>query len=98
MDAHLIYAGQPFCWDMEKAHSNFVKHGIRFDQACEIFFDPFVRLLDASAEDEAREAALGLTEDLTLLFVVHAVREDEVIRIISARPASNAERRLYEDE
>jgi uncharacterized protein len=83
---------------MEKAHSNFVKHGIRFDQACEIFFDPFVRLLDASAEDEAREAALGLTEDLTLLFVVHAVREDEVIRIISARPASNAERRLYEDE
>ncbi|MGB6743442.1 MAG: BrnT family toxin [Terracidiphilus sp.] len=83
---------------MEKAHSNFVKHGVRFEQACEVFFDPFIRLLDATAEDEAREAALGLTEDWTLLFVVHAAREDEVIRIISARPASSTERRLYEDD
>ncbi len=98
MDAHFIYAGQRFRRDMEKAHSNFVKHGVRFEQACEVFFDPFIRLLDATAEDEAREAALGLTEDWTLLFVVHAAREDEVIRIISARPASSTERRLYEDD
>jgi uncharacterized protein len=79
-----------------KAHSNLAKHGIRFEQACEVFFDPFVRLLDATPEDEAREAALGLTEDWTLLFVVHAVRENDIIRIISARRATRAERRLYE--
>jgi hypothetical protein len=83
---------------MEKAHSNFAKHGVRFEQACEVFFDPFVRLLDATAEGEVRTAALGLTEDWALLFVVHGVREGEVIRIISARPATGAERRLYEDE
>lgn len=60
MDAHFIYAGQRFRRDMEKAHSNFVKHGVRFEQACEVFFDPFIRLLDATAEDEAREAAWDL--------------------------------------
>jgi uncharacterized DUF497 family protein len=39
-----------------------------------------------------------MTEDLTLLFVVHVVRErGGVIRIISARKATRAERRLYED-
>jgi hypothetical protein len=98
MDAHFTYAEQRFRWDMEKANSNFVKHRVRFEQACEVFFDPFVRVLDATAEDEAREAVLGLTEDWALLFVAHTVREDEAIRIISARPASSAERRLYEDE
>jgi len=98
MDAHFLIAGQRFRWDLEKAHTNLEKHGIRFEQACEVFFDPFVRLLDATPEDEAREAALGLTEDWTLLFVVHTVRENDIIRIISARRATRAERRVYEDQ
>jgi uncharacterized protein len=98
MDAHFLYAGQSFCWDVEKARTNFIKHGVRFEQACEVFFDPFVHLLDAAAEDEARDAVLGLTEDWTLLFVVHVIRGDDVIRMISARPATGTERRLYEDE
>jgi uncharacterized protein len=98
MDVHFIHAGQQFCWDSGKARSNLAKHGVRFEQACEVFFDPFVRLLEATPEDEAREAALGLTEEWTLLFVVHLVREGEKIRIISARPATREERRLYEND
>lgn len=98
MDVHFIYAGQRFRWDSEKARSNLMKHGVRFEQACEVFFDPFVRLVDATPEDEAREAALGLTEEWVLLFVVHVVREEETIRIISARPGTREERRLYENE
>jgi len=98
MDAHVLYAGQRFQWDLDKAHSNIAKHGVRFEQAAEVFFDPFVHLVDATPEDESREAAIGLTEDLTLLFVVHAVRENEIIRIISARRATRAERKLYEDK
>jgi uncharacterized DUF497 family protein len=97
MDVQFLYRGQMFCWDSDKAAANFKKHVIHFEQACEVFFDPFVNLLDATPEDEAREAALGLTEDWTLLFVVHVVRERGVIRIISARRATRAERRLYED-
>ncbi len=97
MDVHFVYQGQNFSWNSEKAIANLKKHGVRFEQACEVFFDPFVNLLDATRDDEAREAVLGLTEDWTLLFVVHVVRKGSVIRIISARHATRAQRRLYEN-
>jgi uncharacterized DUF497 family protein len=48
-------------------------------------------------DEEVRDAAIGLTEDWTLLFVVHLMREGDTIRIISARPATAWERRSYED-
>jgi uncharacterized protein len=80
-----------------QASANLAKHGVRFEAACEIFLDPFVRSLDASVNEELRAAAIGVTEDWKLLFVVHLVREDDFIRIISARPATAKERRLYED-
>lgn len=69
-----------------------------FEKACEVFFDPFVRLADAGGHGEAREAAIGLTEDWDLLFVVHMVRCPEAIRIISARAATPLERKHYEYE
>jgi uncharacterized DUF497 family protein len=65
--------------------------------ACEVFFDPLIRVEDASVGNELREAAIGLTEDWTLLFIVHMLRDGETIRIISARPATGPERRAYED-
>jgi uncharacterized DUF497 family protein len=40
---------------------------------------------------------IGLTEDWTVLFVVHLSLEDDAIRIISARPATAQERSSYED-
>ena len=98
MDTQFVYAGQRFRWNTEKALANLKKHGIRFEQACEVFSDPFFRLLDATAEVEARDAVLGLAEDWTLLFVVHVARErGRTIRIISARRSTRAERRIYED-
>jgi uncharacterized protein len=90
--------GQIFEWDAEKAAANLRKHNVRFEKACEVFFDPFLRLLDASANDESREAVLGLTEDWSLLFVVHVVADGDALRIISARPATPSERRIYEHE
>jgi hypothetical protein len=98
MDTLFVYAGQRFCWNTEKALANLSKHGIGFEQACEVFADRFFRLVDATDDEEAREAVLGMTVDLTLLFVVHVARErGRVIRIISARKATRAERRFYED-
>jgi len=97
MDVSFRYLGQLFVWDERKAAENLKKHKISFDRACEVFFDPFVVLLDASPEDEARDAALGLMEDWTLLYVVHAIREKDSIRMISARRATAAERRYYEN-
>jgi uncharacterized DUF497 family protein len=70
---------------------------VTFELACQVFFDPFIRVGDASDGDELRDAAIGLTEDWTMLFVVHVLREGETIRIISARPATAQERWTYED-
>jgi len=81
-----------------KAAGNAVKHGISFEKACEVFFDPFVVLVDAGVSDEARDAAIGLAEEWNLLFVVHVIREEDAIRIVSARKATAQERRKYEDE
>jgi uncharacterized DUF497 family protein len=86
-----------FGWNREKAESNGEKHGIPFEVACEIFFDPFVRLLRSDMiGGEEREVAIGMTEDWRLLVVVYTFRP-EAIRLISARLATPAERTDYEN-
>jgi uncharacterized DUF497 family protein len=89
--------GQRFVWDKVKAAANLDKHGIGFEEACEVFLDPFLRLEDASIPNETRDAAIGLTEDWKLVLVVHLRRENDTIRVISARAATAQERRAYED-
>ncbi len=97
VDVRFLHHGQQFIWDAEKAAANLAKHGIRFEAACDVFLDPLVRSTDASIDEESREAAIGMTEDWKLLFVVHLIREDDWIRIISARPATPKERKFYEE-
>jgi uncharacterized protein len=96
MDIHFLFHGQRFVWDSEKESSNVSKHGVSFEMACQVFFDRFIHIEDASVEEEHRDAAVGMTENLVLLLVVHIYREDETIRIISARRATIQERRTYE--
>lgn len=98
MDVSYQIQGQLFEWDAEKAAVNLRKHGISFERACEVFFDPFIFLVDATGPGEAREAAIGLSEDWSLLFVVHVERREDAIRIISARPATPEERKHYEND
>lgn len=97
MDVLYQLGGLDFVWTVSKAADNIEKHEIRFERACEVFFDPLVQVVDATADDEAREALIGETYEGALLFVVNVEREGEAIRIISARPASPAERNDYED-
>ena len=47
------------------------------------------------AESTLRYYALGQTDARRLLFIVFTIRED-LIRVISARPMSRRERRVYE--
>lgn len=98
MDVGSIVQGQRFLWDIHKAKANLAKHGVSFEQAREVFFDPFIRIEDASVRDDRRNAAIGLTENWNVMFVVHMVQEEDAIRIISARAATTQERRRYEDE
>lgn len=87
-----------FEWDPTKAAANAAKHGITFAEARTVFFDERARLIsdpDHSA-DEDRFVLLGLSANLRLLMVCHCYRgADEVIRIISARRASNREAAFY---
>lgn len=92
----LVRGGLIFEWDSAKAGANLSKHGVSFELACEAFFDPFLKVITAPGSDEPRDAIVGYTESQSLLFVVHIVRHEETIRIISARRATAAERRLYE--
>ncbi|WP_066376838.1 BrnT family toxin [Anabaena sp. CA = ATCC 33047] len=87
--------GVEFEWDTNKAESNFVKHGVTFAEAAEVFFDPFYQEGDASANNEQRDFILGYSLSQRLLLVVYIERTARK-RIISARPATKSERRLYE--
>jgi uncharacterized DUF497 family protein len=97
VDVQHFYNGLLFEWDRDKARSNFKKHGVSFEEACEVFFDPLLQLWDAGDKEELTQAAIGETELEHLLYVVHIVRAGDVIRIISARAVTAEERREYEE-
>jgi uncharacterized protein len=97
MDTHFQLQGLSFVWDAKKAKLNVANHnGISFEQAAEAFFDPFMRLVDASRQNEARDALIGFDTRGSMLFIVHIVIEDEAVRIISARAATLKERQYYD--
>jgi uncharacterized DUF497 family protein len=90
-----------FAWDERKNRANKRKHGISFEFASSVFLDPLaLSMPDCNpAHDEERWLTMGQTDGATLV-VAHTVTEKEsgdVIRIISARKATNKERREYED-
>lgn len=97
MDIRYELNGLSFVWDARKAAANPLRHdGITFEQAATAFFDPFFRLVDASRHGEARDALIGYDETGRLLFVVHIELAVEAIRLISARRATQDERRTHE--
>lgn len=86
-----------FEWDEAKAAANLAKHGVSFDEAAEVFYDPNA-LEDydpAHSDREARFFIIGLS-GRRMLCVVYAERAGNVVRIISARKADRSERKDYE--
>jgi uncharacterized DUF497 family protein len=83
-----------FEWDEAKAATNAGKHGITFEEATTVFDDPHAIEADDLADPE-RFILLGTSAASRVLFVVHCARGDRV-RIISARRASPAQRKRYE--
>jgi hypothetical protein len=86
-----------FEWDDRKAESNRNKHRVCFEDATTVFNDPFAYIFDDEwhSVDEQREIIIGHDQKNRLLLVCFTERHD-VIRIISARLATNKERRDYE--
>jgi uncharacterized protein len=87
-----------FEWDPRKAKSNARKHGVSFEEAQSVCFDEQALLFEdpQPLHEEERFVLLGLSASLRLLVVVHALRERDVIRIISARKATRLETGQYE--
>jgi uncharacterized protein len=98
MDVEYRFNGITFVWDRTKACLNLRKHGVAFETACEIFFDPFVTLIGTEiVHGEERESAIGMTSDWKLLKVVYVFRA-AFVRLISARTATTHERKSYEEQ
>jgi len=87
-----------FEWDPAKAAENLAKHGVSFEEAATVFRDP----LSATGSDpdhslgEERFITFGVSRGGRLLVIAHTERGD-TIRIISARPVTPGERRIYEE-
>jgi uncharacterized protein len=88
--------GVEFEWDQNKARSNLKKHGIAFEEAAEAFFDPFYQTGDASSDEEQRDFIIGYSLSQRLLLVVYTERGVRN-RIVSARPATPTEKKVYEE-
>ncbi len=85
-------------WDDDKAEANERKHGVTFAEAATAFDDPLsLTGYDPDhSDDEDRFITMGQSAEGRLLIVSHTDRGENV-RIISARVASRAERKDYED-
>ena len=87
-----------FEWDPVKAELNLKEHGVSFDEAATIFRDTLsITIADPDHSDsEDRFIDVGMSHRMQLLVVTYTERKDK-IRIISARRATRAERKNYEE-
>jgi len=89
-----------FEWDANKDKANIVKHKISFEQASEVFCDPFaLSIYDSKHSDsEDRWVTLGNSFNEIILVVVHTHTDEaglQKVRIISARKATRNEKKTY---
>lgn len=87
-----------FEWDDAKAAQNYVKHGVTFETARDVFKDPFAieQIDDRHDYGEERWTIVGMA-GTQLLFVAYTMRNGS-IRIISARAAEPYEEREYYEQ
>jgi uncharacterized DUF497 family protein len=87
-----------FEWNARKASANLRKHGVPFDEGASVFFDPLSATGDDPDHslDEGRSVTFGVSSSGHLLVVAHVQRGD-AIRIVTARHAMRAERKIYEE-
>jgi hypothetical protein len=86
-----------FEWDPNKARLNLRKHGVSFDEAATVFYDPLSATFDDPdySENEERLITVDASSRGRLLVVGHTERGNAA-RIINARPATAHERKKHE--
>lgn len=88
-----------FEWDDKKEKINIAKHGIDFSTAAHVFKDNnCLELYDeAHSDTEDRYITIGLIDEVACVVMVVYTEREEIIRLISARKATNRERKMYYD-
>ncbi len=88
-----------FEWDPQKAEANRLKHGVDFEEARTVYFDPAATtFVDPDhLNSEQRLLTVGYSSQGRLLVVYHVDRAD-VTRLIGARIATRHERKNHEGQ
>ena len=86
-----------YTWDPKKASSNFKKHKVDFAAVEAVFEDDKCLYFRDNSQDygEERYVAIGMDALLNVVVVVYTYRGEDEIRIISARKATQKERKQY---
>jgi uncharacterized protein len=85
-------------WDADKAALNLQKHGVSFEDAALVFYDHGrIEAYDGREDySEDRWATIGLAHS-AVLYAVYTIRNEETVRLISARKANASERKRYRE-
>ena len=92
----VIYNGR-FIWNRLKAEANQKKHKITFEEATEVFDDPFFieEYDEENSENEDRYVITGFVKDMYI--TVSFTLRDNLTRIFSARKADIEEEGAYDE-
>ena len=84
-------------WDDRKNEANFKKHGVWFEEAATVIINPLTLSAPNDYPAGNRMEYLGFSLNFKLIYVVTVEHNEDNIRIISARKATNRERAKYEE-
>ncbi len=87
-----------FEWDKKKAEINLRNHKVDFKEAETVFYNPLSKIFDDEIHSvkERREIIIGHSGKGRILIVIFTERKQNLIRLISAKPATAKERKDYE--
>lgn len=87
-----------FDWNETKASSHLSKHRISFEEAKTVFNDAlYVDFYDPDHSDEEERYLIVRVSDRERLIIVSYTERNDLIRLISARKATQSEREAYEE-
>ena len=98
---NIIMNAPKFEWNDLKNRINSKKHGISFEEASSVFYDENAILFDdpRHSKTEERFLIIGISRKAHVCIVSHCYRkDDDVIRIISARRATKQEIKAYNSQ
>ncbi|NQV01253.1 MAG: BrnT family toxin [Bacteroidia bacterium] len=82
-----------FEFDPEKSYANKLKHGLEFEEAKELWEDPWRVVIPTRCKDEERWLLIAMLKN-NCWIVIYTIR-DQKIRIISVRKSRKNEKEIY---